>query len=582
MKINLTGPNTVGCFNKIIFNARKVNRSLFKKTITRNILQIEKHIEENICNFTYNCLKDEGWIKALVEQNENKFYHALCSVLYAFLDGEEPQYNMFLSMNCNHMRLFGEKKTDVIRELDWHKFNENRPIHRPNLLFGLKGRDQYLSIPYDANIGFMVYRKDIIEKFNAALKNKDIRMAYETAIFNEITAQGELFDDGYCFNGNTATLKSNISQLVTKSKGKFETWEEILAFFEIFPQIDAKGKLILKKNVAEYTHNNTGKSIGVLNGKPLHLLMETQTFDTFVSTMLEIIWNCGGSFEVSPDYKINNEQEAKPSRQMMRAMYLISKLFGLGIVPKNATLDADEFGKQYSKEYIKEPGGEWVFARHWYSTFIDVLTASNKVKVINKKGETTEKVRFSWDNEDARLDIMRMPVSYAHYVAENAKPDHISCWGDWHFCVLSGSENTRLGVDLINNLMSSEKVYQRAAANAALPSVEAFYKLYGDTNCFNVPQRADNLLPDMSYAEIRRQFFGTAQSRSQIFDFHHCMRELHSVLEYIRLESQKIITAKNFKGYNDYLYDGTESIYSRVQKTFANIEKFIELPLLME
>jgi hypothetical protein len=99
--------------------------------------------------------------------------------------------------------------------------------------------------------------------------------------------------------------------------------------------------------------------------------------------------------------------------------------------------------------------------------------------------------------------------------------------------LMKGSENVALAVDLINNVMSSQRICDRAFSGAAVPTVEDFYKIYGDIPCLNFPERPTKLLPETTFADLREMFFKNARSRSQIFDYRLCMRELHSILEYI-------------------------------------------------
>ena len=86
--------------------------------------------------------------------------------------------------------------------------------------------------------------------------------------------------------------------------------------------------------------------------------------------------------------------------------------------------------------------------------------------------------------------------------------------------------------------MSSRKVCNRAFAGAALPTLEGFYKMYEEAGCFNLPERPAELLPKTTYKEIRENLFKNAKSRTDIFDYIHCARELHSVLEYVRTSTQ--------------------------------------------
>jgi hypothetical protein len=113
----------------------------------------------------------------------------------------------------------------------------------------------------------------------------------------------------------------------------------------------------------------------------------------------------------------------------------------------------------------------------------------------------------------------------------------ISCWGDWHLAVLQGSENTKLAEGVLNNLMNSAKISNRALRGAALPTVAEFYKIYEKTPCVLLPERSgshqpnDIELPKKTYGALRNEIFSCAKSRSTIFDYRHCMLEFHGFIK---------------------------------------------------
>jgi hypothetical protein len=122
---------------------------------------------------------------------------------------------------------------------------------------------------------------------------------------------------------------------------------------------------------------------------------------------------------------------------------------------------------------------------------------------------------------------------YAQAKAAGQQPEHHSCWGDWHLAVLKGSENKALAVDLINNLMSTRKVSERAFSGAGLPTVTRFYESYGEARCFDFVQRPDVRMPATTFGGLRRMLFTTARSRVNIFDYPHCARVLHGLLQWV-------------------------------------------------
>ena len=59
--------------------------------------------------------------------------------------------------------------------------------------------------------------------------------------------------------------------------------------------------------------------------------------------------------------------------------------------------------------------------------------------------------------------------------------------------------------------------------------------MYGDTRCLNIPERRDLGQPNLTFSNLRERFFGNAKSRTQVFDYRHCMREIHGVLEFVHV-----------------------------------------------
>ena len=68
--------------------------------------------------------------------------------------------------------------------------------------------------------------------------------------------------------------------------------------------------------------------------------------------------------------------------RLFEALWLFQDMLQLGIIPKNATLDAPDFARVYGKHEEKgrpkASRSDWLFARHWHSTLVDILTAKTK------------------------------------------------------------------------------------------------------------------------------------------------------------------------------------------------------------
>lgn len=529
-----------------------------------DISKLISNIQDKLISSVFKVFPD-NLIQNLNTEILNKFVHLdkkidfnfywlviLANIFYDTIHGE-VNYRLVTPIDVDKLRLFGERKSAIIPELENHRLDSSRPIHRPECFFSLKDQNRYCSIPYDANIGFISYRKDLLAPFFERMRGEhsDVKDKYIKVIVKLVTAQQNAIMSILKNMTSThksyspmsiETIKKEVTALVNNnisSGNPPTTWEEIIACY------------LIKQHA---------------NNSELHFLIETQTPDSLLSTLLEFIWSCGANLRISPDYSI----EAKEDNlvEIFRAFYILALMFQNGIIPANSTLDTVEFAKKYNQSTTanetKNP--DWMFARHWYSTLIEILSAQDPNRT-NLKFENSE---FMWHQEAVKLDIMPIPVSFANYMNYKENVWHISCWGDWHLAMMNGSENIELGCDLINNIMSSDRVCERAFSNAAVPTVEAFYERYGDSLCFNQPKRKDIELPNWTYNRLRNTLFIHAKSRSQIFDYHHCMRELHSVLEFVHF-SERDPGQKN----KEQLSEKFEKIlFEKLQAAFTNIENF--------
>ena len=406
---------------------------------------------------------------------------------------KEADHSLFHVIDMKELRLFGEVRSRIIEELPQNNFTA--------------AGDKLFAVPYDANISFCVLRKDLIAS---------VLSQHETA--GAITRRVSELKTLLAVAWRQAESKTPTSQAVPLSDNSLKdlrerlshadeywprTWEEVIAFCEI-----------AKKNCK----------------MDLHVLIETLTCSSFTCAVLELIWNCGGELRVLADYSIPRRGEAE--RALFDAFYLLYYMFSNKIIPHNCTLEPDVFASRYPCEQ-KGSKPDWLLARHWYSTFIDVLTCRK-----NAGGKN-----YLWNpspDSNMRLGIMPIPLSLDYYERQKtadpsggSEPKHVSCWGEWYMGAFRGTENVALAIDLINNIMGSQKVCDRAFMRAGVPTVVDFYEMYGKTRCFNVPGRAREMLPSTTYTELRELLFPTAKSRSDIFDYHHSIRELHCIIEYV-------------------------------------------------
>ena len=469
---------------------------------------------------------------------ENKQYFAQYSLIMAYYKILKKR-NMFhfLSSTPNEkIRLFGERRSQIIEELENFSPDNKRPIHRPGLLFSLRDTRSFIAVPYNANISFIVFRNDLLKEFIkkriwSGKDKENYLKEYATRVLelyeDQLNEIGKTLEQEYHLtevqkNDICQFIKDNIKKYIEHSekdkrspKAPVQTWEELIVLLELMSDSDG-------------------------DKKKRHFVIETQTLDTLLCTILELLWNCGGNLTIRPDYSIKEEKHTK--EKLFQALYLLCTMLQKGIIPEDSTLDVTHFANKYTKppesEYSNN-SADWVFARHWYSTLVELLS-TKKEKLTYKDGSAVREIsssEFSWQNSKTKLGIMPIPISLSYYLEYKEKAPHISCWGDWHWIMTEGTENIELGTELINNLVSSQKICERAFQCAAVPTVEAFYTLHGNSNCLNLPERrydTPDMLPDVTFKQLREMCFKDARSRSQIFDYEHCMLELQSLIRFVQ------------------------------------------------
>jgi KaiC/GvpD/RAD55 family RecA-like ATPase len=240
--------------------------------------------------------------------------------------------------------------------------------------------------------------------------------------------------------------------------------------------------------------------------RPHKLLLETQTYDTLLTTILELGWAHGAYWYTrgSDPRNLTIHFEDGTFDDFAAAMVRLHHLIHHArIVPPRSSVDPTTYART-----------DWVFARHWYSTWVDVLTRTNK-----------EGRPFSELGDSAEFGVARLPISRKYRDAQSGKqPVHHSTWGEWYLVIQRGSENVELGIDLINNLMDARKVVERALSGAALPPVHEFYETYGDDICFGT---------DLTYNQVRTLFFPDARSRSAFDSYYEVSRVLAGPLQAI-------------------------------------------------
>jgi ABC-type glycerol-3-phosphate transport system substrate-binding protein len=455
-----------------------------------------KNLINDVCNFKNypNILQESNNQEYLCEKiNADTFKSDIVEMYLRLLEHFETK-SFLARINVNRLKIFGERKSNFIKELnDWDHKN-NRPIHCRQSLFGFFDRDNYISIPYNANISIFVYRKDILNDFYKKLKESPNKMEnYVNSVIDIYNKQRQALN--VIYNYHHVFDEKRIEEIVYQSINDMypKTWEEIFAIYKSF------------------------------NHK-MDLVLDIKTPDTYNCTFLELLWNCGGSFNVLADYSFDTPEETT-KKHLLHAYYLLAYMFYSGILPEDSTVQPPEFSERYN-DTINER--DWIFGRFWYSTFVELFHAKEQDKKDTNK--------YLWNpTKKNELGLMPMPVTLSKYLDKDNpnEVEHCATWGDWHLGIIQGSENMQLGKDIVDHLLSSRKVIENAYNNAFIPTTEDFYKLYKNTNCFNPSKRDNIVMPNTTYKEIRYNYFRYAQSRSQIYDYRHCMVELNTILKYI-------------------------------------------------
>jgi hypothetical protein len=446
---------------------------------------------------------------------------ALTERLWGDLRRLQGQSGALLPLPENDLRLFGERRSRIIRELEKFSKRQGRPIHRIQHSHGLKRMPGVLlSVPYNANISFLVYRPESLEAMTHTDQN-----AYAESLKEVWREQRERF------RKNAERQKAWLSRLDQWTEQDDEHGFE-------YPEPDETVCRMLVAEVVAGKAPSTWEQIvalGRLNPQRRKMLIETRSFDSFSTTLLEILWGTGCDLSVDSQYRI--EHLPKVAQRLFQALELIRVMFADGTIPRNSSVEID-FLQGFPREKSRTESEDWYAARFWHSTLIEALT------------QRTDDNSFKWASCKDRLRVGRIPVTIDAYVGSRKKdgdagslegysPTHHSCWGEWHFGVLMGSENKALAVEIINHFMSSQKVCEMASEHAIIPTVESFYRNYGDQPCIDIASRNVPQLPQLTFSELRETYFADARSRSQIFDYRHCMREIHSILEYIRHSPSK-------------------------------------------
>ncbi|MDQ1255918.1 MAG: Extracellular solute-binding protein, partial [Candidatus Hydrogenedentes bacterium] len=300
----------------------------------------------------------------------------------------------------NKLRLYGERRSPLISELEEVKEVEARPIFRP---FAVPCSTDLLAVPYNANVGLIAVNDDV---FQAVLEY--IRHLSQSEIEMELREQYKKLNGKLAATSGkaiSACIRARSKAILESEAYATETWEEFFFLchrYKKFAKLDDKHRVVLP------------------------FLIETRTFDTYLATFLEVLWSYGCTLDIHPDYTIEGFGQNKPGREpnlekaLLYAFNVFAHLFGESLVPKDSSLEVPHLVERarylrdnellpplYNNkgEFLTSP---WLFSRHWHSTLVDVLT---------HKDEKTKQYSIGTDLLGRHLRIMRIPIAM-RYLAE--------------------------------------------------------------------------------------------------------------------------------------------------------------------
>jgi|GEM_PF-4532316 len=437
----------------------------------------------------------------------------------------------------SRLTFYGQYSGDLLRMLvrdDMHQFED--------------GEDYWLSIPYDANIGILVGRIDLLEQ---KLADRDVLQRYEKIYQKLKNAESKLLETAKKKRVAEMLLPRRSSESVRRLRNAARRqWARCQRALQSgapqLPSIEA-----LRRGA----RLSWDQVISLSAAADLPIGVETRSFDTLMAFFLELIWNCGGRLEVNGRYEVQDlEANVLP---ILMAFHYFGAIFEFTKTPRDSTIDPFHFARRPDAAGTY---GEWLFARFWYSTLVDALTATEEgvgveqLKTGQARPVPRKRRKFVWRNKgDTRqnVEILKMPAGVD-------EAGHFTCCGDWSFGLLEGSENVALACDLVSNLMGAVKVTERGLRGACLPTVQQFYSSYRKEPCVPATIREDFGLPQMSFGELASTYFqfhpesdgeqGRKRSRRStktphatswsspgifrqfIFDYRHCARELYGEL----------------------------------------------------
>jgi archaellum biogenesis ATPase FlaH len=135
-----------------------------------------------------------------------------------------------------------------------------------------------------------------------------------------------------------------------------------------------------------------------------HFLIETKTYDSFMSFVFEWLWNHGVDF--ASDSRSLHWRDGKEVglNKAVAAFKELSHWFREGIIPRDSSVEPNHHDSR-----------NWLFARHWYSTLVDTLYERSDVDT-SLRPRQFQNVNI----HDLELKVAPLPIS-EEYLADQAK-----------------------------------------------------------------------------------------------------------------------------------------------------------------
>ena len=246
-----------------------------------------------------------------------------CSAATVLEGDERPDRQVGLTeqLPVEEIKLFVERRSEIIKELDANVRRLTRlPVFMVPPVIPLPTRpDHLLAVPYNANIGMLVCREDLLQELlrpaRNASKTAKRKGDLDERLFREIVAAHDrkTLNRGSSLPelrgmGSLLPVLARRKRYPGRRAGKDPRLDSQLSARPSKPAIRRAARKLAEALCSTTLIPETWEEVIALcrlaNSGPYHFLIETQTFDTQLCTMLEWIWSVGGNLKVRADYSL--------------------------------------------------------------------------------------------------------------------------------------------------------------------------------------------------------------------------------------------------------------------------------------